>query len=216
VTDEELKEIEARAVAATKGPWSDSLETLDDTNFYACVRGNGEVLLAVDTGEEAVDGGSKTRALSTQERTNAFFVAHARQDVPKLLTEIKTLKESLKTARAEIGKFRSAKDSTSEDAYKRGVADSGDAVSERDWLRKEYNRLRGELEDAVRTSTSVATTLSIFAGEIQEVRRDLGLVIDSAPCLVAREGELTYECDVRKPCRVCRWRNETKQKLSGF
>jgi len=35
---------------------------------------------------------------------------------------------------------------------------------------------------------------------------------ESAPCLVAREGELTYECNVNNPCRVCKWRTEILNK----
>ena len=53
----------------------------------------------------------------------------------------------------------------------------------------------------------------------QSVRRLVGLVhdlraaIDNTPCLVARPGELTYECSIERPCRVCEWRSETTRAL---
>jgi len=53
----------------------------------------------------------------------------------------------------------------------------------------------------------------------QSVRRLVGLVhdlraaIDNAPCLVARPGELTYECSIARPCRVCEWRSEVARAL---
>lgn len=37
---------------------------------------------------------------------------------------------------------------------------------------------------------------------------DLENKIARAPCLVARAGEMTYECRADNLCRVCRWRNE--------
>lgn len=37
--------------------------------------------------------------------------------------------------------------------------------------------------------------------------------IENAPCLVARPGELTYECRHDNLCQVCRWRGETTRAL---
>ncbi len=37
--------------------------------------------------------------------------------------------------------------------------------------------------------------------------------IENAPCLVARPGEITYECRHDNPCRVCEWRKETTRSL---
>ena len=219
MTDEELKKIEERAAAASKGPWHSTLSPLDDVNLYACVcedESSENVILAVDTGEEVSNFKSERRALSSQERKNADFVAHARQDIPQLLSEIQSLRSSLKSARLELGKFRTAKDASVEEAHAKGLSEAATVVKERDWFRSECNRLKTELTEAVKTSTSVAMTLSIFASEIQDVRGDLANVIDSAPCLVSRPGETTYECDIRKPCRVCEWRNDMKRKLSGF
>ena len=37
--------------------------------------------------------------------------------------------------------------------------------------------------------------------------------IQDAPCLVARPGEATYECNVENPCRVCQWRQDVSREL---
>lgn len=37
--------------------------------------------------------------------------------------------------------------------------------------------------------------------------------IRNAPCLVARPGELTYECRIESLCRVCQWRLEVNEGL---
>lgn len=42
---------------------------------------------------------------------------------------------------------------------------------------------------------------------------DLKVAIRAAPCLVARPGEVTYECNIEDPCRVCQWRREVSEML---
>jgi thymidylate synthase len=37
--------------------------------------------------------------------------------------------------------------------------------------------------------------------------------IQSAPCLAAHPGEVTYECRTEAPCRVCQWRREVSKQL---
>jgi hypothetical protein len=37
--------------------------------------------------------------------------------------------------------------------------------------------------------------------------------IQDAPCLVARPGEITYECRTETPCRVCQWRRDVSREL---
>jgi len=69
MTEQELKEIEARANAATPGPWSSISE--DAASDYASV---GPF---VETAEQC--------------ETNCKFIAHARDDIPKLLAEVRTL-----------------------------------------------------------------------------------------------------------------------------
>ena len=48
----------------------------------------------------------------------------------------------------------------------------------------------------------------------REHLEDIYSKIDDLPCLVAKEGEVTRECDIiNKPCRNCRWRAETIKDL---
>lgn len=39
-----------------------------------------------------------------------------------------------------------------------------------------------------------------------------GAILD-APCLTSRPGELTYECNIVRPCRVCTWRRGVMKEL---
>jgi hypothetical protein len=49
--------------------------------------------------------------------------------------------------------------------------------------------------------------------DLKDLVDDLQSAIENAPCLVARPGELTYECRHDNLCRVCEWRNETTRAL---
>lgn len=49
--------------------------------------------------------------------------------------------------------------------------------------------------------------------DLRELVEHLRHAIRAAPCLAARPGELTYECRVESPCRVCRWRSEVSEEL---
>jgi hypothetical protein len=69
LTDEQLAEIRKRAEAATDGPWTVSFPGAKVINAYG---------IGVDNFDE-----------------DAEFIAHAREDVPKLLAEIGRLKEAL-------------------------------------------------------------------------------------------------------------------------
>ena len=48
---------------------------------------------------------------------------------------------------------------------------------------------------------------------LRELVDDLKIAIDNAPCLVSHPGELTYECDATRPCRVCEWRSDVHKTL---
>jgi len=93
MTDKELDAIEARANAATDGPWSwDCGDAgIDESQKYCTVSAED------DTGDFAIaeindmyppDGG----------RSNARFIAHAREDVPDLVAEVKRLGSELGAA----------------------------------------------------------------------------------------------------------------------
>jgi hypothetical protein len=81
ITDEELKEIELRCSEAQNGPWKAYIENRDHES------GNSFIM----TGE-GVNRGEDIEALGA---TNADFdfIANARQDIPRLIKEIRLLKK---------------------------------------------------------------------------------------------------------------------------
>ena len=88
MTDAELNEIEARANAATKGPWFvgqavpglESVSRPDRRNIYCG------------------DCSDVTSAAANIRIEDAEFIAHARSDIPLLLAEIKLLRKVVQAA----------------------------------------------------------------------------------------------------------------------
>ncbi|NBE52946.1 hypothetical protein GUY60_16230 [Streptomyces sp. YC537] len=104
MTAEELTEIQERADAATPGPWY--VRHLDDTHAMNLVA----VSTSPDTGlgerHPGFDHQAMVAATLVQEPRyvdvsdelwdeNAHFIAHAREDVPRLLAEIHRLRRLL-------------------------------------------------------------------------------------------------------------------------
>ncbi|HKD42764.1 MAG TPA: hypothetical protein VKB87_20920, partial [Myxococcaceae bacterium] len=79
MTEEELKAIKARCEAASPGPWKSYIEGRDHTS------GSDFIM----TGEGARRGNDIELTGAT--KADQDFIAHARQDVPKLLAEIERL-----------------------------------------------------------------------------------------------------------------------------
>lgn len=101
LTDDEIREIEQRAAAATPGPWF--VRQLDDDYAMSLVA----VSIAPDTGqgERWPDFDHREIVAATlvqqpryvdvadqQWDENAEFIAHAREDIPRLLAEIRRLR----------------------------------------------------------------------------------------------------------------------------
>jgi hypothetical protein len=82
ITDEEFAAIKARCAAATPGPWRSYVEGRDHTS------GSDFIM----TGE----GNSRGRDIELSGATKADqdFIAHARQDVPRLAAEIERLRRA--------------------------------------------------------------------------------------------------------------------------
>lgn len=74
IDDAELDEIEARCQRATPGPWESFVEGRDHTSGSSFIR----------TAEEDLEILVATPA-------DQDFVAHARQDIPRLLAEVRAL-----------------------------------------------------------------------------------------------------------------------------
>ena len=80
MTDEELEEIRLRCETATPGPWKSFVEGRDHTS------GSNFIMVG--------EGGSRGDDIELAGATIADqdFIAHARQDIPRLLDEIARLK----------------------------------------------------------------------------------------------------------------------------
>lgn len=89
VTDEELAEIEARLTAASPGPWTSFVEGRDHQS--------GDDFIRISESDAEDDmyvsrfGASGTRPASAADQD---FIAHARQDIPALIAEVRRLRES--------------------------------------------------------------------------------------------------------------------------
>jgi len=82
-----LNEIEARANAATPGPWEANSETGgSDVGDYT-IYGIKEVAPA----DWASDSSSSFAYCEGMEKPDAEFIAHARQDIPRLIDEVRRL-----------------------------------------------------------------------------------------------------------------------------
>jgi hypothetical protein len=81
---ERLAEIEARANAATNGPWY-----ADVTRYHRRPASEQEVVVATDTMSIVRLSGSK--GFHEEAMPDAEFIAHARQDVPWLLARVREL-----------------------------------------------------------------------------------------------------------------------------
>ena len=75
ITEEELQAIETRCARATTGPWQSFVEGRDHTSGSNFIRTAGEDI-----------------ELSGASVADQDFIAHARQDVPRLVTEIRRLR----------------------------------------------------------------------------------------------------------------------------
>ena len=88
MTEEELAQIEARANAASPGPWTSFVEGRDHQSGDDFIRISE--LDAEDDMYVSRHGNAGSRPPSTADQD---FIAHARQDVPALIAEIRRLRE---------------------------------------------------------------------------------------------------------------------------
>lgn len=105
MTEEELQEIEARAQAATEGPWSATLlnDYADQTTIEGARFVNGNEM------PNPEDEPERFTREQTQIHADATFIAHARADVPRLVAEVRRLNalcERLERAVVRMGKER--------------------------------------------------------------------------------------------------------------
>ena len=87
MTDSEIKEIEDRCKLATPGPWKSIVEGRDiesADSFIMTGISDGEDIWSSKRGADIYLTGATT--------ADQDFIAYARQDIPKLIAEIKRLK----------------------------------------------------------------------------------------------------------------------------
>ena len=80
MTDEEIREIEARCNATTATPWQSFIEGRDHTSGSDFIRTGG------------LDSSCPDIYLTNATHADQDFIAHARQDIPLLIAEVRRLK----------------------------------------------------------------------------------------------------------------------------
>ncbi len=92
IPDDELDEIEQRARAASPAPWEAFIEARDHTA--------GDDLIRIGGLDDSQPDMYVQHYLGTQLRSvpaaDLDFIAHARQDIPRLVTEIRRLRQAAK------------------------------------------------------------------------------------------------------------------------
>jgi hypothetical protein len=94
MTNQELIEIENRCNAATKGPWTSWIEGRNHEsgdNFIMTGIKYGEDIWSKSRGEDIYFTGATN--------TDIDFIAHARQDIPKLLEVVRQLKKEVENTK---------------------------------------------------------------------------------------------------------------------
>lgn len=89
ISDHELDEIEGRAVSASPGPWASFVEGRDHLSGDTFIRIGGEHDNTPDMYASISEPG---QASKTATASDIDFIVHARQDVPRLVAEIRRLK----------------------------------------------------------------------------------------------------------------------------
>jgi hypothetical protein len=163
VTDADLKAIQARADAATPGPWYYIHD--DDAMFMNCYA------VATDADADPSDPGHEAQFVAgclvqSEVRIvppalwheNTTFIAHARSDVPALLAEVRLLRGIIADQQQESGLFdagfRAGRESTLETAGRAGFNAGVEAAAA---LVDEWGKL-GQVARHVRSLRQHAST----------------------------------------------------------
>ena len=86
ITEDELLAIKARAESTTPGPWASYVEGRDHQSGDSFIHTGGQDLYV--SADDYSGGGGHLRA-------DLDFIAHARQDVPRLVAEVERLRKLL-------------------------------------------------------------------------------------------------------------------------
>lgn len=94
MTQEELEAIEARANAATPGPWERWPDDVDG--------GDGWALVSDADGEPVVGAHPCPLEQCADAEADYAFIAHARSDVPALIAEVRRLRSERDALRVRL------------------------------------------------------------------------------------------------------------------
>ena len=94
LSEEELAAIQARADAATKGPW---------TAYHRCSGCTGEDDECCGIGPEITGPPNRVNKGQFERGADASFIAHAREDVPALLAQLRYERRRREAAEKVIG-----------------------------------------------------------------------------------------------------------------
>jgi len=87
ITDDELAAMKARVEATTPGPWTSYIEGRDHTSGDSFIQTATQDIYI--SAEDYLGGGGHRRA-------DQDFIAHARQDMPRLIAEVERLRSRLR------------------------------------------------------------------------------------------------------------------------
>lgn len=94
MTEQELREIEKRASAATPGPWVSLGEPVHSSCVATSIEGpDGAVVIAPAHGEKNPATGEPMGDFLDMNEADEIFIVHSRQDVVDLLREVRRLRE---------------------------------------------------------------------------------------------------------------------------
>lgn len=100
ITNEELQVIRERAGRATPGPWEIFREfNIQSANSHRLVAGSG-----------GYSSNHEQEKVYRENVANAQFIAHARQDIPDLLTKVEWLQGEIEYLSSEVGRVELLQD----------------------------------------------------------------------------------------------------------
>lgn len=103
LSSEDRAEIQARADAATEGPWGAAKGATPDGKYLTTTKAEKEEFLRLSLNDDdaelwLVDNAEVIPAVTgdgPRAQANAEFIAHAREDIPKLLAELTRMEQAL-------------------------------------------------------------------------------------------------------------------------
>ncbi|GHH81738.1 hypothetical protein GCM10018781_65010 [Kitasatospora indigofera] len=100
LSEDELSAIERRVAAASPGPWVGWLESRHGIGGSSFIELPGDVEVDDELYLTRATGGRRVGGAHAQTDADIDFIAGARQDVPRLVSEVRRLRAALEEARS--------------------------------------------------------------------------------------------------------------------